>query len=142
MYSQEQIKEATKRLAMLDLHPNVLKEWRESNTLYYSERARWGNTPVGILYWISNKEKLVEAVRDFQNKYDAVVYHCTHEYFEFGEVLDMFYVSKNKEDWEQDREDLKSGYAFVNACNLDDASMSDFGTIGFKAVGGGLVRTA
>lgn len=39
-----------------------------------------------------------------------------------------------------DREDIKDGYVFIYCKNLDDDICSEFGSICYKSVNGGLVR--
>lgn len=57
-------------------------------------------------------------------------------------MLDLFYVSQDAEEWEDDRAMLSERRAYVKACNLDDDMMSDIGVICFEVSEGGLVRTA
>lgn len=54
----------------------------------------------------------------------------------------LLYVSKYKEEWQTDREDLKEGLAFSYVYNMDCPEFSEFGSIGFAQRFGGLVRTA
>ena len=142
---QRQVEEARRRLKMLQdkgLHENVLAEFDEDNTVYYSERIRMGGLVAGILYWVRNRQRFVDVVRAFEEEMDAVVYHATYEHMIYGDILDLFYVSKHTEEWEQDRRDLQVGCPFVRAVNLDDDILSDFGYINYKISGGGLIRTA
>jgi hypothetical protein len=59
-----------------------------------------------------------------------------------GEMLSLLYVSKDREEWESDRDDLQYGYAYAYVINLDDDWCSEFGTIGIKPQFGGLARIA
>ena len=87
-------------------------------------------------------EPLMRQVRAFEEKFGALVFFATHEFLPFGEVLDLFYVSQDAEEWEDDRAMLSERRAYVKACNLDDDMMSDIGVICFEVSEGGLVRTA
>ena len=51
----------------------VLKEFKENNTIYYSEYIN--QNIQGILYWVSNKDEYTEIVEEFEKKNNALVYH-------------------------------------------------------------------
>lgn len=87
-------------------------------------------------------DPLMRSVKAFEEKFGALVFFATHEFLPFGEVLDLFYVSPDAEEWEDDRAMLSERRAYVKACNLDDGMMSDIGVICFEVSEGGLVRTA
>ena len=124
--------EALERMKMLNLYPNIIKEFQQDNTVNMSE--------LGFLYWLTDEQK--EYVSEFETEHDALVYHVIHNYTEFGELLTFFYVSDQEEEWEYDRADLKDGYACAYVKNLDEDAFSEFGSVAFKEQFGGLVRTA
>ena len=124
--------EALERMKMLNLYPNIIKEFQQDNTVNMSE--------LGFLYWLTDEQK--EYVSEFETEHDALVYHVIHNYTEFGELLTFFYVSDHEEEWEYDRADLKDGYACAYVKNLDEDAFSEFGSVAFKEQFGGLVRTA
>ena len=124
--------EALDRMKMLNLYPNIIKEFQQDNTVNMSE--------LGFLYWLTDEQK--EYVSEFETEHDALVYHVIHNYTEFGELLTFFYVSDHEEEWEYDRADLKDGYACAYVKNLDEDAFSEFGSVAFKEQFGGLVRTA
>ena len=137
--------ECIKRLEILQKnfgqHPNCLKEFKKDNTLYYAERTMLG----GVLYWVENRQDLIERVRKFEeeNNGNVKVYYCLLTQTQFGELFDMLYVSNgedNKTYWEEERNDLKKGFAFSNCINLTDEIMSDFGDIQITGRGGGIIR--
>lgn len=125
--------EAIERMEMLELYPNIIREFKKDNQLNMSEHG-------GMLYWLTTEQK--EKVLEFEEKYNALVYHVIHDYTEFGELLTLLYVSDYEEEWEYDRNDLKAGYPLAYAVNLDEESVSEFGSVGVKQQFGGLVRTA
>lgn len=133
--------EATQRLQLLEklykMHQNVLKEFTADETIYYSERINKSFS--GILYWLNNKQKYVDAVKEVEQKYNIYVYHCILSHTEFGDVLDMLFVSSAQEEWEQEIEDLETGYS-ESYCYVLDNEGSEFGTIKIKGVNGGIVR--
>lgn len=133
MTKQQKKQEAIARMKMLKLHSNPIREFMEEDIINLSEHG-------GMLYWLNNKQ--TEYVKNFEEKYNSVVYHVIHSYTEFGELLAFLYVSDDEDEWEYDRANLKDGYACAYVENLDDGFCSEFGSIGIKSQLGGLVRTA
>ena len=133
--------EATHRLQLLEklykMHQNVLREFTADEIIYYSERINKSFS--GILYCINNKQKYVDAVKEIEQKYNIYIYHCILSHTEFGDVLDMLFVSSAQEEWEQEIEDLKSGYV-QSYCYVLNGDSSEFGTIKIKGINGGLTR--
>lgn len=139
-----QKQEAIKRLKMLEeqylLHKNVLREFEEDETIYYSENL--GGAFAGTLYWLSNQERYVKFVREIERKTQIYVYHCILNHTKLGDMLTMLYVSSYKEEWELEQEELKSGFVMAYIKNLEDNSCSEFGGIEIRGVNGGLERIA
>ena len=148
MANKEQMKaEAVKRLEFLRenkglMYPVVRSFNKKNPDLYYSERSPLG----GILYWFREDNNVnpewIKLVKDFEEESGELVYHITHEYTSFGELLDLFIVSDDEDYWEEERERLYDGYAYCYVINLTEPSFSEYGTIGYKVLGGGIVRTA
>jgi len=148
-----QVAEAARRLRILEkkgLHPNVRADFERDGLVNYSERTRLGKSdPYGVLYWVTNDtatsstgKAFADVIAEFEQQYNALVYHATHEYFTFGECLDLFYVSQHEEEWESDRDDLDDGISYVYAANLSVDDFSEIGAIRFSVVLGGLIRTS
>ena len=140
-----QRQEAITRLRILEEQGLMLEVRRdfEQGRLNYSERMTLGDgSEAGILYWLDQSPELEQVVRDFEERTGALAYHATHATFPFGEVLDVFCVSKYEDEWDADREDLADGYSLVFAKNLTVDWLSELGTIGFAVRAGGLVRNA
>ena len=146
MNRETQKEEAVKRLEILKskgLMPCVKRAFdTKKQTIYYSEFNGLG----GALYFFNEtggaKQEWIDLVKKFEEDYGALVYHITHEYTSFGELLDLFFVSKYEEEWNYDRNDLYNGYSYAYVINLSEPSFSEFGTIGYKTFGGVLIRTA
>lgn len=137
---EKQKAEALQRMKMLQLMPQVIKDFEKNNKVYYSERQnRIFNA---ILYWLDNEKEYVDLVNKFEKEHNCLVYHCQLTHMEFEDSLSLLYVSDSEEEWEQDKKDLREGYAFVYAASLDCDSDSEFGTIGIKPSQGGVLRTA
>ncbi len=135
--------EAIKRMKKLGLMKEVIDAFKKGgeNSLYYSERIN--KMMPAVLYWVDNKEMYAKAVKEFEEKYDALVYHCilTHT-TDWGDLFDMLYVSKNESEWSYDNEGLKDGFVYVNSVNISDGMYSEIGTIKVRPVMGGLERIA
>jgi hypothetical protein len=134
-----QKQEAVKRLKLLKVSKNVLREFEQEDVVYYSERQN--NMFDGILYWISNEPQYEEAVSNFEKEHNALVYHAQLTHTEFGDLLSLMYISKNKSEWEQDIDDIKTGQAVVYVLNVEDNLNSEFGSIGITPRNGGVGRT-
>ena len=74
----EKKKEAIRRMQALNLFDGVIKQFIEDG--YVSESA----APWGACYWLNDEQK--ERVKEFEEKYNALVYHVIHAYYkEIGE---------------------------------------------------------
>lgn len=139
-----QRREAIRRLKMLErkgLHPDVARQFEDESLVNYSERISFGHGAAGGLYWI-DESNFAARIRSLEESEGFLVYHATHEHTDFGELLDLFHVSRNVEEWAADREDIEQGYSLAYGLNLSDDACSEYGSIGFAVSGGGLVRTA
>lgn len=112
--------EATYRMASLGLG-KMVDHFKEGK-LFVSER--------GAMRLFNEKEKAM--VKDFEKKYDAVVYHLIHQWTNIGELYSLLYVSSYEEEWEADREDLNSDQCLAYVINIDMPRCSEFGSIGVK----------
>ena len=136
-----QKQEALERLKILQkiykLHTNVLTEYKQDETIYYSESIN--KLYNGILYWLENKPEFVDAVKEIEKRHNVYVYHCILNHTEFGDWLSMLYVSNIPESWEVEKSELKSGTPFAYVYTFDELS-SEFGPIEIAGVNGGLTR--
>ncbi len=124
--------EAIKRLKAMGVIPDAINQFKESDTVMVSEN------PYGFLYWLNDEQK--KLVSDFESEHNGLVYLVNLCNTEFGKLLSLFYVSDYKEEWEMDNEDIAEGYAMVYCINLDWPDGSEFGTIAFKSINGGVKR--
>ncbi len=134
MIKTKQKEEAIKRMELLKLNKNVIREFEEEDKLNLSE------SNFGFLYWLNEEQE--EMVKKFEEESGGLVYHLIHNLTTFGELYSIFYVSKYEEEWQYDYEDLQQNIAFVYVKNVDDELSSEYGSIGFKNMNSGLVRTA
>ena len=124
-------KEAIDRMHILKLHSNVIKEFSNNGKLNLSLNAE--------LYYLNDKQ--LARVQEFEQKYNALVYHVIQNHTQFGELLSFLYVSQHTEEWEYDRRDLKYNCPLVYVANLTDETCSEFGSIGIQPCVGGVIRT-
>lgn len=135
----KQKQEALKRMRMLQIMPQVIKDFEKNNRVYYSERLN--SMFPATLYWLDNHKEYVDLVNEFEKEHNALVYHAQLTHTNFGDLLSLFYVSKDEEYWSLDRKDIINGQVYSRVLNIQDDFLSDFGTIGIKSAMGGVVRT-
>ena len=137
---QKQKEEAIKRMKLLQIMPQVIKDFEKNDRVYYSERqnAIFNAT----LYWLDNEKEFVDLVKEFEEKYNVLVYHAQLTHLVYGDNLALFYVSNEEEEWAQDKKDIINGRLYSRVLNLQCDYDSDFGYIGVKPSMGGVVRTA
>jgi hypothetical protein len=131
-------KEALRRMKLIGLWDEAIDVFKKEGRVCYSEPANVLGHKFGAVYLLDGD--MPERVKAFEEEHKALVYHVVHSYTEFGEWLTFLYVSNYEEEWAMDREDLKSGYpvAYVDTGDWN----SEFGSVGIKNVGGGLLRVA
>lgn len=129
-----QKREALARMAILRLHENVVREFKEEGKLNISEKN-------GMLFWLNDEQK--KMVEEWESESGNVVYHIIHSHaVDIGELYSFLYVSVHEEEWERDREDLKDDCPLVFVKNVSCEYFSEYGCIGIKGSFGGLVRVA
>lgn len=127
--------EAINRMKTLDLYNPYIKDFKDKDEIFLSETT-------GGVYEFGENTELCDKVKEFEAEYNGLVYHVIHTFTEFGELYNFLYVSDHQEEWEMDNEDIAAGYALVYVWNKDCDWCSEFGSIGVRGVGGGIVRTA
>ncbi len=137
--------EAIERLKILqdkfELMETVTKEFEKEDTLYYSEYVN--KQFPAILYWVSNKENYENAIKQFEEKHNVLVYHVIlTPTYDNGIVLTLLYVSETQEEWARDKEELKEGLPCAYVMNIESEQDSAFGGVQIAGVMGGIVRLA
>lgn len=122
--------EAIERMELLQLHPNVINEFKTENKLNRSECGK------GILFWLTDEEQ--QLVNDFEKEHEGfIVYHIIKtETIDFGTVYDLLFVSTYEDDWSLEREELKDDIVM----SYSITQFPEMGSIGIKCVNGGLAR--
>ena len=126
----EQIEEAMLRMRKIGLLGHVISDFANGRKLYRSEHA--------ILYWLNDLE--LQMVRSWEEQTGNVVYHVIKNQMEFGPCYSFLFVSKHKDAWKIDRNDIHEGCPFVYVKNVDDEGSSVYGSIGIRPVFGGVLR--
>ena len=131
MNKEERFIEAIKRMKLLKLDNSCIEAFVKGKV--------WESEGYGALYEVNKKEQAL--IDNFEKNHpNCLVYHMIHNIFEFGECYSMLYVSGDKEEWEQDKKDIKDGYTFAWVENVDLDWCSEFGSIAIKPSFGGLIR--
>lgn len=129
---EEVFAETLERMKMLKLSNACIEAFAKDNKVWLSEGY-------GALYECNDKEKAI--VDKFEKEHEGcLAYHMIHNIFEFGECYSILYTSPDKDEWQQDKDDIKQGYLFVYVENVDLDWCSEFGSIAYKSQFGGLVR--
>lgn len=129
---KEMKKEAINRMKILQLHQNVLDDFINENKLNKSD------SPLGTLYWLDEEE--IKIVKDFEQRHNVLVYHVIHTFSNLGETYELLFVTNEKEEWENEKRDLKNGFAFAQVIVIDYEPNSEMGYIGVEAKNGGIIR--
>ena len=141
---QLQKMEALERLKILHKEfqtmNSIVRDYERDNTIYYSEYQN--KVFQGILYWVSNSEELSDAIREFEERHNSVVYHAILTPLTYGRMFSILYVSPHTEEWAKDRKELAEGLPLAYCKNLDDETTSEFGTIQIERSNGGITRIA
>lgn len=136
-----QKQEAIRRIEIMQkaykIHPNVLTEFKQDETIYYSERVN--RVYDGVLYWIKNKSEFEKTVKEVENKYNIYVYHAILNHTEFGDWLSMLFVSDNPDNWAGEKSKLMVGFPKAYVYDFGGYG-SEFGDIEIAGKNGGLTR--
>lgn len=117
------------RMELLQLHKNVIEDFRQTNKLNRSENF-------GMLYWLTDEEK--QLVKTFEKENTGtIVYHIIKTITQDLEIVyDLLYVTEDIEDWTIDREYLQDDLVLSYTITENPES----GFIKIKKINGGLIR--
>ena len=124
--------EAIKRMKAMNIYSDAIKQFKNADIVMVSE------PPLGGLFWLNDEEK--EMVSKFEQENNALVYLVVRSFTNLGIMDNIFYVSDYQDEWFMDNADLDENYACVYVINYDMPDCSEFGTIAWKSVGGGVLR--
>ena len=124
--------EAIKRMRAMNIYSDAIKQFKNADIVMVSE------PPLGGLFWLNYEEK--EMVSKFEQENNALVYLVVRSFTNLGTMDNIFYVSDYQDEWEMDNADLNENYACVYVINHDMPDCSEFGSIAWKSIGGGVLR--
>lgn len=128
----EKKQEAIKRMEVLDIYAETIRQFEMEGLISYSE------PPLGANYWLTDEQRKI--VREFEEEYNALVYFATISNTEFGTLTSFLYVSDYPEEWKMDNADLKNGYVYAYVYNHDVPEYSEIGLIRVQPRFGGIIR--
>ena len=124
--------EAINRMKAMNIYSDAIKQFKNADIVMVSE------PPLGGLFWLNDEEK--EMVSKFEQENNALVYLVVRSFTNLGIMDNIFYVSDYQDEWFMDNADLNENYACVYVINHDMPDCSEFGTIAWKSIGGGVLR--
>lgn len=129
---EEKKAQAIHRMKCMGIIKDAIKQFEKEDIVMVCE------PPIGGLYWLNAEEK--KMVQEFEEEYNALVYLVVRSFTNIGQMDNIFYVSDYPEEWYADRDDIAENLACVYVKNYDMPDCSEFGTIAWKGVGGGILR--
>ena len=128
---EEQKEEAIRRLRMLFKDNTIPDAFAKSGTVYLCDHPDGNPIPIP-------SEKMDE-IRLLENKHGLLVYLVIADSWSCS----YLYISKYKEEWELDVNDLGEGYPIAYVENIGDPECSEFGSIRIaQSSHGGFIRLA
>lgn len=145
MITEKMKAEAIERLEILTselgLNSNAVNYFKQGK-IYYSYLT--GGGIIGSIDTIGYIPKYEEIVKEFEEKYNCLVYHAIED--SFG-MLSLLYVSDDEEEWAYERPEGK--YLYVNTYSFDreklrqgiyEVLFEEFGSIVCESLDGAIVR--
>ena len=121
--TRDQLKtEAQKWMELMKVNPKIINRFIKDDQTMIA-------TPDYGYCILSPTEQ--EELRQMEAKYDIVVYMIIRAYTNIGTLDSFLYVSKYPDEWEMEREDIKSGIVMTYTINREDSLLSDWGSIAF-----------
>lgn len=116
--------EAIERMKLLGICPQTVAQFKNEGKVSISE------PPLGAYYWANEDE--LPIIREFEEKWNALVYTGIRTFSPFGQLLSFLYISDNKEEWAMERGDMEKGIPTAYVYNLDTPEYSQIGCIGIR----------
>lgn len=139
MDRKEMKAEAVRRMKYLGILDGVIEEFEKEDRLELSEYLN--DVFPAVLYWTSNYEGLDEKIKNFEERFDTLVYHVILTHTEFGDMYSMLYVSDDDGDWVYDWEILSDKDNPGAYANVWCGEIEEVGLVGVKPAIGGVMRT-
>lgn len=125
--------EAIARMKMLGLNGRCVQAFKAK------KQSVWESCgALGGLY--EADDKLRNMIKGVETEHNIMVYHVVESVVMNMHIYSMLCVCPYTEEWEMEREDIKDGYVFCYALNVDEPDFSEFGSVVVHNVASGLVR--
>ncbi len=130
---EEQKAEALKRMALMELPPDIIRAFEESGTVMACGDADGKFQPTD--------EKTLEKIKEIENQYGLLVYLSVNSELFYDSLSNLLFVGKYPEEWEMDHADLIDGYTLVYCINWTSPMCSEMGSIAVERTpSGGIIR--
>lgn len=124
-----QVAEAVKRLRMLFADDAIPEAFDKNGTVYLCDHPDGSPIPIPM--------EMMDDIHLLEKQWGVLVYLAIADSWSYS----YLYVSKYKEEWELDVNDLGEGYPVAYVENLGDPESSEFGSIHIVRNGDGFIRT-
>lgn len=132
---EEMIAEAVARMKELGIFSQTIEQFRRSGKVSISEGK------LGSYFWAD--EETQKKIKEIEDENGGIVYTGIRHFLYDDECIAFLWVTKHKEDWQYDKDDMKSNIVFAYVWNKGCDMNSEFGSIKVAlTVGGGLRRIA
>ena len=121
---ERKVTEAVRRMKVIGLPEEAINAFTEDSYVTVCF------TGLDQMYKLDLSE--TKDVIDLEAKHNCLVYLAIYVETDFGKMVSYFYVSDYEEEWEDDYNDLKDGYAITYTYNDTYPTCSEFGSIAFK----------
>lgn len=136
---EEMKAEALSRLEKLEIPENFRDAFEIfKERIEYTPMTMPGVTVTFIGY--PPTPELKKRIKQFEEETGFLVYYGILWNTNIGQMLTMLYVSKHKDEWDLEHEDLDALMPVAYVANLDHEECSEFGGVILKKAEHGLVR--
>lgn len=128
---EEKKQEAIARMQKLGIYEPIIRDFAERGIVSISEK------PIGAYYYADEQQT---AVIRRAEKNGILIYTGIRSYTNYGVIDAFLFVGDYKDEWPDETESMKDGYAMAYVYNYD-MECTDIGSIRFKRTdAAGLVR--
>ena len=123
--------ECIERMKILKLDEQIIKDFIEHNKIFA--------TVINCnLITVTDYKIVTELIKLFELKKQGKIYHIISIEEEFRTRVYILYVSKNKDNWKNEKTDLKNGFAEV--ATFEETRIYDNRNIGIEVTEGKISR--
>lgn len=109
--------EAIKRMKILQLKDEIIKEFKDTDTLYISN--------LGEVLEIADDEQM-QFVKDIEQTKNILVYHLIHRTTQYQDTTYYLFVDNNKRQWKAEKKDLENQFTLA-LCYTKVKSFNEIG---------------